>query len=296
MRGCPLQDFEYVAPKSLDEALRLLAEKGPTARAMAGGTDILVQLRAGRFTIDRLVDVKYVPELTQVSCSPTAGLDLGAAVPCYRIYEDKTIARLYPCLIDSASIIGGIQIQGRATVGGNLCNAAPSGDSIPSLIVLGATCVIAGPKGQRTIPVEEFCTGPGRNQLKDGEVLLSLRLPAPKPRSGAHYLRFTPRNEMDIAVVGVGASVVLDQSRQRIESARIALGAVGPTPIYAKDASLLLAGKEAGEGSFAEAAEAAKLSARPIDDMRGTAQQRTHLVGVLTKRALRKAVARAKEA
>jgi carbon-monoxide dehydrogenase medium subunit len=217
-------------------------------------------------------------------------------VPCYRVYEDKTIQQLYPGLVDSAFIIGGIQIQGRASVGGNLCNAAPSGDTIPALIVLGGQAVIAGANGQRTVPVEEFCTGPGQNILKPGELLVSIKLPPPKPRSGAHYLRFIPRNEMDIAVVGVGASVVLDSSKTKIESARIALASVAPTPVLATEAANLLVGKEANEASIEEAAEAAKKAAKPIDDMRGTVKQRIHLVGVLTKRALRKAIERAKEA
>ena len=273
-----------------------MAEKGPKARPLAGGTDILVQLRADRYQIDRLVDVKYIPELNQLSCSAAEGLTLGAAVPCYRIYEDQTINKLYPGLVDSAALIGGIQIQGRASVGGNLCNSSPSGDTIPALIALEATCIIAGPKGQRTVPVEDFCTGPGRNVLIDGEVLVTLTFPPPKPHSGAHYLRFIPRNEMDIAVGGVGASVVLDDSKKRIESARIALAAVGPTPIFAKEASNLLVGKKASEASIEEAAEAAKAAAHPIDDMRGTIRQRIHLVGVLTKRTLRKAIQRAGEA
>jgi carbon-monoxide dehydrogenase medium subunit len=264
---------------------------GARARVLAGGTDVLVQLRAGRIEIDRLVDVKGIPELNQLSCSEAEGLTLGAAVPCYRVYEDPTIARLYPCLVDAASLIGGIQIQGRATVGGNLCNSSPSGDTIPALIALEATCLIAGPEGRRTVPVEDFCTAPGRNVLEEGEILVALRFPPPKPRSGAHFLRFIPRNEMDIAVAGVGASVLLANSH--IDSARIALGAVGPTPIFAREASALLLGREANETAIEEAAEAAKAAARPIDDMRGTARQRIHLVGVLTKRALRIAIQRA---
>lgn len=290
-----MQEFEYVAPRTLDEAIRLMAENGIRAKALAGGSDVLVQLRGGRYEIDRLVDVKKVPELNQLDCSQSDGLTLGAAVPCYRVYEDETVRKLYPGLVDSASLIGSIQIQGRASVGGNLCNAAPSGDAIPALLVLDASCNVAGPNGNRTIPVSEFCTAPGRNSLQDGELLVNIQLPAPKPNSGAHFLRFIPRNEMDIAIVGVGASVVLDESKQRILSAKIALGAVAPTPVLAKEAGDLLAGKPANEASIEEAAEAAKAAARPISDMRGTVEQRIHLVGVLTKRALREAISRARE-
>ena len=290
--GCVLLAFEYVAPTSLDEAIRLKAETGTRTRAMAGGTDVIVQLRGGRFQIDRLVDLKKVPELNQVSYSDADGLSLGAAVPCYRIYEDPTIIQRYPCLVDSAGLIGSVQIQARASVGGNLCNSSPSGDSLPSLYVLGATCVIAGPSGRREVPVEEFCTGPAANVLQEGELLVSLRLPPPQPRSGAAFLRFIPRNEMDIAVANTASSITLDESGQRIVSARIAIGAVGPTPYLTTDAANLLVGKEPNEAAF----EAAKAYAKPINDMRGTIDQRIHLVGVLTKRTLRAAVERARGA
>lgn len=290
-----MRAFEYVAPTTLGEALRLMAESGPKAKALAGGTDVLVRLRADRFEIDRLVDVKKIAELNEVSCSEAEGLVLGAAVPCYRIYEDPVIGRLYPGLVDAASLVGGIQIQGRATVGGNLCNAAPSGDTIPALIVLEASCVVAGPNGRRTVPVEEFCTEPGQTVLQDGEMLVAVHLPPPRPRSGAHFLRFIPRNEMDIAVANAAASVVLDGAGQRIQSARVSIGAVAPTPLLVREAGEVLAGRDPNEAAIEEAAEAAKKAARPIDDMRGTVQQRVHLVGVLTKRALRTAINRARE-
>ena len=289
-----MQDFEYVAPTTLEEAVKLLSGNGLRAKALAGGTDILIQMRGYRFEIDRLVDVKKIPELNVLSCSEAGGLTLGAAVPCYQVYEDPAVQRLYPGLTDSASLIGGIQIQGRATVGGNLCNAAPSGDTIPSLLVLEASCEVVGPNGSRTIPIEEFCTGPGRSVLQPGEVLVSLKLPPPKANSGAHFLRFIPRNEMDIAIANSGVSVLLDDSKQRILSAKIALGSVAPTPVMARAAMEFLSGKEATEATLEEAGEAAKSAASPINDMRGTVKQREHLVGVLTKRALRKAISRAR--
>ncbi len=289
-----MQEFEYVAPTTLEDAVRLMAEKGPKAKALAGGTDVLVQLRGGRFQIDRLVDVKNIPEMNEFSCSESDGLTLGAAVKCAIIYEDAEVQRLYPCLVDSASLIGGIQIQGRATIGGNLCNAAPSGDSIPSLIVLGATANVVGPNGTRVVPVEDFCTGPGRNSLQDGELLVSMHIPAPKKGFGANFLRFIPRNEMDIAIANSATSVQLDAAG-KIVSARIAIGSVAPTVVFAREASNLLAGKEANETSITEAAEATKASATPINDMRGTVAQRIHLVGVLTARSLRSAIERARE-
>ncbi|MBX9791554.1 MAG: xanthine dehydrogenase family protein subunit M [Pirellulales bacterium] len=287
-----MQDFSYAAATTIDEAVSLLSAGGDRARVLAGGTDIIVQLREGLRSADLVVDVKKIPELMALDFDPARGLLLGAAVPCYRLYDDERIAAAYPALVDSARIIGGWQIQGRASIGGNLCNSSPAADSIPSLIALGATCRIAGPAGTREVPVAEFCTAPGRNCLARGEFLVSLVLPA--PRGGSAYLRFIPRNEMDIAVVGVGAWVELDPSGQKIADARIALAAVAPTPVVAAEAGKSLVGQPASEASFKAAGEAAKKVARPITDRRGPADYRTHLVGVLTQRVLATAVERAK--
>jgi CO/xanthine dehydrogenase FAD-binding subunit len=290
-----MRDFDYVAPNTLDEAVALLAERNGQARPLAGGTDLIDHVRTGRLQPDVIVDVKRLPELNVLEVSD-AGLRLGAAVPCYRIYEHPEILRLYPALVDACSIVGGIQIQSRASVGGNLCNSGPAADSIPALIAHAASCVIAGPEGQREVPVEEFCTGPGQNVLGRGELLVELRIPRPAPWSASHYRRFIPRNEMDIAVVGVGAVVELDESGSTIASARIALGAVAPTPLLAREAGTLLAGAAVNDESFTRAAEAAKAIISPIDDMRGTKQFRTHVTGVLVERVLREAVRRAANA
>lgn len=287
--------FDYVKPNSVNEAVSLLEEKGDSAKALAGGTDLLVQLRGGRYQVDRLVDIKDIPELQEISFDLNGGLCLGASVPCYKVYSDKNISRAYPGLIDAASLIGGIQIQGRASIGGNLCNAAPSGDTIPSLIAHGASCLIVGPAGTRSVPVELFCTAPGKTTLQSGELLVSLRLPPPEKYFGSSYLRFIPRNEMDIAVVGVGASVVLDSDKKRFLSSRIALASVAPTPLFIELASEALNGKEISEGAIADASVIAMNSIRPITDMRGPAEFRKHLVGVLTRRALERAIGRAKE-
>lgn len=289
-----MKDFEYRAPTSIAEAVALLAEKGNQARVLAGGTDLIVQLRGGRFELDRVVDGKRIPELNQLSFDPADGLVIGAAVPCHRIYEDEVVAGHYPGLIDAAEIIGGIQIQGRASLGGNLCNASPSGDTIPALIVLEATAVIAGPNGTRAVPVEEFCIAPGRSVLQPGELLVNLRFPPPKSHSGVRYLRFIPRYEMDIAIVGAGASVVLSDDLSTFVAARVALGAVAPTPLYIREAGAALVGKPVNQDTIAQAAEAARQAARPISDMRGTIEQRKHLCAVLTTRALQGAVARAR--
>ena len=288
-----MKDFEYVAPRTLREAVSLLAEKGAGARALAGGTDLLVQLRARRFVLERVVDVKHVPELNELSFGPRRGLRIGAAVSCWRLYNDPRVVQCYPGLIDAVAIIGGIQIQGRASLGGNLCNASPSADGIPPLIVLGAVAEIAGPDGRRRLPVEVFCTGPGKNALQPGELLVALTLP-PLPRAaGAHYLRFIPRREMDIAVVGAGAQVELADRRRIFKSARLALGAVAPVPLFVRQVGELLAGRQVDEAAIEEAAQAAQEAVRPISDMRGPADFRRHLAGVLTRRALRGAVDRA---
>ncbi len=289
-----MQAFDYVRASSVDEVVSLLAQNGDMARVLSGGTDLLVALREGRRQANLVIDVKTLPETTQIDYAPDRGLEFGAAVPCYRLYDDATLSAAYPGVMDSAHLIGGTQIQGRASIGGNLCNASPAADSIPMLIAHSAICVIAGPSGRREMPVEEFCVAPGRNQLQNGEFLVSIRLPAPKPGFGAAYLRFIPRNEMDIAVVGAGAAVQLDESRTRFESARVALGAVAPTPLYIPAAGEALAGQPVNAESIERAAKIAQDAARPITDMRGTAEYRKHLSGVMARRALEKAIERAK--
>jgi carbon-monoxide dehydrogenase medium subunit len=287
--------FEYIAPTSIGNAVAALAEKGNRARPLAGGTDLIVQLRRNAVEVDLIVDVKKIPELNSITYDPGSGLTIGAAVPCHRILEDADIVRMYPGLADAVSLIGGTAIRGRATIGGNLCNAAPSGDSIPAMIILEATCTIAGPAGTRTLPVERFCTGPGKTALEQGELLASIHFKPPAARSGACYLRFIPRHEMDIAVVGVGARVDLDEGFGKIVSARIALGAVAPTPTLVQRVNDFAAGKVPSKTVFGEVSALAQKAACPITDMRGTIAYRRHLVGVLTRRALQGAVDRARK-
>ena len=287
-----MQWFEYARPGTVGEAVRLLSEHGEKARVLAGGTDILVQLRGGFRTAEWVIDVKEIPALDEIAWDEASGLTIGAAAPCYRIYENEDVKKHYPGLIDVASLIGGTQIQGRASLGGNLCNAAPSADAVPIMIALEASCRIAGPNGERTVAVEDFCTAPGKNVLAAGELLVSLHFPAPKANSGAHYLRFIPRNEMDIAVAGAGVSVVLDNGN--FASARVALASVAPTPLFVKQAGDSLAGQPVNDESIQRAADIAKQAAKPIDDMRGTVRYRKHLCEVLTRRALHVAVDRAR--
>jgi carbon-monoxide dehydrogenase medium subunit len=288
-----LKWFNYTRPKTLQEAAGLMAQHGEQGRPLAGGTDLLVQMRVGRRQPDWVIDVKDVPELNELRLDAQSGLTLGAAVPCHAIYDNTEVIRAYPALNDVASMIGGTQIQGRASIGGNLCNSAPSADAIPALIAMGVKCRIVGSGGDREVAVEDFCTAPGQNVLQPGELLVSLQFPPPAANSGAHYLRFIPRNEMDIAVAGAGASVVLQNGN--FQSARIALASVAPTPLFVKEAGDALSGQPVTDDSIQKAAMIAKEAARPITDMRGTIAYRKHLCEVLTRRALNVAVERARQ-
>jgi len=287
-----MHQFRYAKPDSTEELLGMLADHQGSAKLLAGGTDLIVQMRAGVMTPGLVIDVKQVPELNELFLSDK-GLTIGAAVSCKTLYENKQVSRTYPALIDAASLIGGIQIQGRASIGGNLCNASPSADSIPALIVLGAVAVIRNNGGTRELPVENFCTGPGTNALASDEVLVNLKLPAVVENSGAHFLRFTARNEMDIAVANAAASVVLTADHKHFVSVRIAIGAVGPTPLLVQEATKALHGKRVSGETVDTAAAIARLAASPINDMRGSIAQRKHLVGVLVTQALHGAIERA---
>tara|TARA_B100000686_G_scaffold71931_1_gene77653 strand:- start:1897 stop:2772 length:876 start_codon:yes stop_codon:yes gene_type:complete len=288
-----LKWIDYENPSSVDDAVKILAESGGKAKAMAGGTDLIVQLRVKdpRVDANTVVNVKNIPELNELSYSASGGLTIGAAVPCHIIYNNEDVKKHYPALIDSASLIGGTQIQGRASLGGNLCNAAPSGDSIPNLIAHNAIAKIAGPNGTREIPVEEVCTGPRQTSIGDDELLISINFPSNGSGFGANYIRFIPRNEMDIAVAGAGVSVTIENGV--FTSGRVALASVAPTPILVKEAEDALVGQPVSDAAIQKAADAAKNAAKPISDMRGTAEYRKHLCEVLTRRALNTAVERA---
>lgn len=289
-----MQAFDYLSAGSVQEVTRLLASNNGKARVFCGGTDLLVQLRENRCTAEFLIDVKNIPELTTIRYDSQAGLWLGAAASCYAVCHDPFVLAYYAGLVDAINLIGGTQIQYRASVGGNLCNASPAADSIPALIVHDAVCLIANQNATRRLPVEQFCVAPGKNALQNGELLVAISLPPPKKNFGAHYLRFIPRNEMDIAVVGAGASVTLDDTKEKILSARIALGAVAPTPLFVEEAGMFLAGKEITQENIREAAKIAQDAARPISDLRGTVDFRKQLCAVLTRRALEKAIERAR--
>jgi CO/xanthine dehydrogenase FAD-binding subunit len=290
-----LHAINYESPKTVADAVKLLAAHGEKARPLVGGTDLIIQLRAGTRRPEYVVDVKHIPEMSRISFSMQHGLHLGAAVSCIHIHENADMRRYYPGLTEAAHLIGSLQIQSRASVGGNLCNGSPAGDSTPALIALGAKARLVGPQGERTVPVETFITAPGRTVLQPGELLVELLIDTPARHSSDAYLRFIPRNEMDIAVVGVGGSITLDLDDDRVVDARIALGAVGPTPIVATEAAKAIIGKKLDAAALDNAARLATSVAMPIDDMRGTAEYRSHIVGVLTRRVLTIAADRARQ-
>ena len=282
--------IRYEAPRSLPDAVRLI-EADPGAKVIAGGTDLLVQFRAGMRHPTAFVDIKRIPELVGVTIDERE-LRLGAATAAAVIGEHAGFRRLWPGLAEAVRLIGSTQIQGRGTVGGNLCNASPAADTTGALIVNRAECVIVGPKGERTVPVERFCTAPGKTVLERGELLVALRLPRPASRTADAYLRLIPRSEMDIAVVGAAVSVTLDNAGV-CTAARVAIGAVAPTALVVDAAARALVGSRLDEAALRAAGEAASAAAKPIDDKRGTAAYRRRVAGVLTRRAARSAAERA---
>jgi len=287
-----LHEINYEVPTTVAQAVTMLKRHGEKARPLCGGTDLLIQLRAGVRRPEFIVDLKHIKELRQIKFDAKKGVRLGAAVPCIEVFESEAMRKHYPGLTEAAHLIGSLQIQNRASVGGNLCNGSPAADTTPALIAVGAKARIAGGRAPREVAVEDFVISPGRTVLKPGEILVEFVIPAPKPHTSDSYLRFIPRNEMDIAVVGVGTSITLDGDI--VKAARIGLGAVGPTPIFAEKASASLIGKKLDHAAIEAASQLAIEVATPIDDMRGTAEFRKHIVGVLTQRTIQIAADRAR--
>jgi carbon-monoxide dehydrogenase medium subunit len=285
--------IRYEAPATVADAVKLI-QADPGAKILAGGTDLLVQFRAGLRNPTAFVDVKRIPDLVAIEVDQD-GLRLGAAACAAAVGERADVKRIWPGLAEAVHLIGSTQIQGRGTVGGNLCNASPAADTTCALIVNRAVCVIAGPNGERTVPVEEFVVGPGKTVLGAGELLVQIRVPRPAARTSDAYLRLIPRSEMDIAVAGAGVSVTLDAGGTCI-AARVAIGAVAPTALVVSAAAAALVGTSVDEAAVRAAGEAASAAAKPIDDKRGTAAYRRTVVGVLTRRASKIAAARAESA
>jgi len=283
----------YEAPQTIDEAVTLLTAAGASARPLAGGTDLLVQIRSGRIAPGRVVDLKRIPELRRIE-EEGGAFRIGAAVSGAELGEHEALRTAWPGVVEAMELIGSAQIQGRASLAGNLCNASPAADSVPALIAAGAVCTVIGSDGRREVPVEDIVVAPGQTSLMPGEVVVDFRLPAPEPRSGDAYLRMIPRTEMDIAIVGAGARVVLDE-RGTCTACRIAVGAVAPRPLLIEEAGAALVGRVPDDAALEALAEAVRAAADPIDDKRGTRPYRIHVSGVLARRAARIAIERARE-
>ena len=287
-----MQEMRYEAPTTLEAAVTLLAGANGQARVLAGGTDLLIQMRGGRVEPELLVDIKHIPEMTAITVEGGV-YRFGAAVPCMELVENKAFGKVWPGVVDGANLIGSIQVRGRATVGGNLCNASPAADTVPAMIAAGASAVIVGPKGKREVAVEEVATGPGKPSLAKGEFVASFLLPKRPPRSGDAYLRFIPRTEMDIAVVGAGINLTLDEAGV-CRQARVCIGAVAERALLVPEAAAALLGTKVDADALKRMAAAVSAACRPIDDKRGTKEYRIKVSGVMARRAAEIALERAR--
>jgi carbon-monoxide dehydrogenase medium subunit len=288
-----MADLRYEAPESLNAAVALLAGASGMTRVLAGGTDVIVQMETDLIEPELLVDIKRIPEVRQIA-PEDGGWRVGAAVPGMELVENAVFCKAWPGVIDGVKLIGSIQVKGRATMGGNLCNASPAADSVPALVAAGAEARVVGPNGTRDVPVEKIPTGPGKTSLAKGEFIVSFKFPKRPPHSGDAYLRFTPRTEMDIAVVGAGVNLTLDDSGT-CTAARVALGAVAPTVLLVDDAARALIGTKIDDAALGKLAAAASAACRPIDDKRGTKEYRIKVSGVIAKRAAQIALERARK-
>ncbi|HEY2047957.1 MAG TPA: xanthine dehydrogenase family protein subunit M [Caulobacteraceae bacterium] len=287
-----MTQVDYLAPTTPEDAARALLDGGPAARPLAGGTDLLVQLRSGRLAKGLIVDLKRLPGAIGVR-REGGGFVVGAATPGIALGEDEAFCRAWPGVAEAAQLIGSTQVQGRASIGGNLCNASPAADSVPALVAARAVCVVVGPSGRREVPAEAVAKAPGETTLEPGEFVLEFRFPPRPTRASDAYLRSIPRTEMDIAVVGAGVSLALDGAGVIVD-ARIALGAVAPVVVTPEAAAQAIVGSTLDEAALERLDAAARAACRPISDKRGTVEYRTRIAGVLARRAAAIAYQRAK--
>jgi aerobic carbon-monoxide dehydrogenase medium subunit len=284
--------MRYEAPDTIEAAAKLLAAED-NAKVLAGGTDLLVQMRSEIVTPSLLVDIKRISELRRVT-EEAGGFRIGAAVTGAELKEHPKLSKVWPGVIEAANLIGSTQVQGRATMGGNLCNGSPAADSVPALIAAGAVATVVGPNGRRELKVEDVVLGPRKLALTKGEIIASFLLPKRPPKSADAYLRFIPRTEMDIAVVGCGVNLTLDGSGT-CTAARVALGAVAARPLLVDDAAKALIGTKLDQGALAKLEAAARAACKPIDDKRGTVEFRVDVAGVLARRTAQIALERARK-
>ena len=286
-----MTDMQYLAPTTLEEAIGAFAAAGSAARILAGGTDLLVQMRAGMVKPGLIVDIKKIAEMTEIAETADGGFRIGAAVSGAALAEHKRFGKLWPGVLEAVNLIGSKQVQGRASAGGNLCNASPAADSVPALIAADAVVTVQGPNGRRALKVEKMPAGPGRTNLAPGEILVGFKLPPRPGGSSDAYLRMIPRTEMDIAVVGCGVSLTVKDGI--CTAARVGLGAVAPTALLVEAAAKALIGSKLDDAALEAAANACRAACRPIDDKRGTIVYRTRIAGVLLKRTATIAAQRA---
>jgi carbon-monoxide dehydrogenase medium subunit len=284
--------MRYEAPETLDAAVQLLSSESGLKKILAGGTDLLVQMKTDLIHPDLVVDIKGISETRQIT-EENGGYRIGAAVTGAELEEHPKLSKDYPGVVEGANLIGSTQIQGRATMGGNLCNGSPAADSIPGLVAAGATVTVAGPKGKREMPVEDVMVGPRKLAIGADEFVVSFFLPARPAHASDAYERFIPRTEMDIAVVGAGVNLTLDASG-KITDARVALGAVAPTPLLVKEAAAAIIGTSLDDEALKKLDAAAQAACKPIDDKRGTIEYRTKVAGVLARRTAQTAYDRAR--
>jgi len=277
------QTMRYEAPDTIKTAVGLLSKAKGSSRILAGGTDLLVQMRSGMLEPDLIVDIKGIPGMRDI-VAEKGGFRIGAAVSGAELAEHPKVSATWPGVVEATNLIGSTQIQGRATMVGNLCNASPAADSVPAMIAAGATARIVGPKRTRDVPVEQIAVAPGKTSLGKGEFVASVFLPKPAPRTGDAYLRFIPRTEMDIAVVGAGVCLTLN-AKGVITAARVSLGAVAARALVVDKAAQAIVGTSLDEEALANLAAAASAAAKPIDDKRGTIDFRIKVAGVLARRA-----------
>jgi carbon-monoxide dehydrogenase medium subunit len=282
--------FDYLEPHTLKQAISLLQRHGDQARIVAGSTDFLVRWRQGSWRPQYVVNIQHIPGLNRISYSPRNGLRLGALVTVQTLETHPVVREKYPALATGATSFAGVQVRNLATVGGNICNASPAGDTLPALLAFDAQCRIVGPDGERWVSLDQFFVGPGRTALQPGEILTELQLPPPLPNSGSLYIKHSPRGAMDIAAIGVASAVSLEDGGRVCRDVKIALGAVAPTPIRAYSAEDMLRGQTITPGLIEAAAQEAQNRATPIDDVRATAMYRQTIVGVLAQRTLERAV------
>ena len=285
-----VKKMQYESPKSIDDAISLISNSPGNVRLLAGGTDLLVQMQSQVADPDLVIDIKNIKEMKEFK-KEDGVYTVGAAVTGMEIIEHEEFGSDWPGVVDGVKLIGSIQIKGRASMGGNLCNASPAADSIPAMIASGASAVIAGPNGRREVLVEHFIKGPGKTSLKSNEILLSVKFPIKKPNSSGAYLRFTPRTEMDIAVVGVGINVTMSDSGI-CEEAKVSIGAVAEKALVVEDAATALVGNKITDEIIENFISKVRASARPINDKRGTVDFRIQVIGVIAKRALKMALER----